>query len=288
MSLSCARSARPRGRPDLPRGGLRRRGRDLRRGGVRHRDDRLPGDAHRPVVPPPGRGDDRSAHRQHRPERRGPRVLAGSGWPATSSATPPGSRRAGAPGARLDDELREQGVVGISRHRHPRADPPPARARRDAGRHLHRPSADPEALLARVRDSGEMAGADLSAEVSTAEAYVVPAPSGENDGSRVAALDLGHQGDHAPDDGRARHRDPRPAGDRHARRRARASARRAVLLQRPRRPGRDDRAGRAAAGGARARPALLRDLLRQPALRPGARLRAPTSSPTATAGSTSR
>ena len=36
--------------------------------------DRLPGDAHRPVVPPAGRGDDRPARRQHRHQRRGPGV----------------------------------------------------------------------------------------------------------------------------------------------------------------------------------------------------------------------
>ena len=47
---------RARGRPHLPRRGLRRRRRDLRRGGLLHRHDRLPGDADRPVVPPPGRG----------------------------------------------------------------------------------------------------------------------------------------------------------------------------------------------------------------------------------------
>ena len=55
------------------------RGRDLRRGGLHHRHDRLPGDAHRPVVPPPGRRDDRAARRQHRRQRRGPGVRAGSG-----------------------------------------------------------------------------------------------------------------------------------------------------------------------------------------------------------------
>ena len=63
-----------RGRAHLPRRHLRRRGRDVRRSGLQHRHDRLPGDADRPVLPPPGRRDDGSAHRQHRHQRRGPGV----------------------------------------------------------------------------------------------------------------------------------------------------------------------------------------------------------------------
>jgi carbamoyl-phosphate synthase small subunit len=88
----------------------------------------------------------------------------------------------------LDSALREQGVVGIS-----------GIDTRALTRHLRERGAmrvgisstetDAEALLARVRASGEMAGANLSAEVSTAEAYVVPAV-GETR-FRVAALDLG-------------------------------------------------------------------------------------------------
>jgi carbamoyl-phosphate synthase small subunit len=88
----------------------------------------------------------------------------------------------------LDSALREQGVVGIS-----------AIDTRALTRHLRErgamrvgissTEADPEALLARVRDSGEMAGANLSAEVSTTEPYVVPAVGATR--FRVAALDLG-------------------------------------------------------------------------------------------------
>ena len=62
------------GRPDVPRRGVRQRRRDVRRGGLHHRHDRLPGDADRPVLPPPGRRADRAAHRQHRRQRRGRRV----------------------------------------------------------------------------------------------------------------------------------------------------------------------------------------------------------------------
>ena len=44
------RAAGARGRPDVPRRGVRRGRRDVRRGRLRHRDDRLPGDADRPVA----------------------------------------------------------------------------------------------------------------------------------------------------------------------------------------------------------------------------------------------
>jgi carbamoyl-phosphate synthase small subunit len=88
----------------------------------------------------------------------------------------------------LDDALRDQGVVGIS-----------GIDTRALTRHLRERGAmrvgissaesDPGALLDRVRGSAQMAGADLSDEVSTRDAYVVPAV-----GERrfiVAALDLG-------------------------------------------------------------------------------------------------
>ena len=88
----------------------------------------------------------------------------------------------------LDDELREQGVVGIS-----------GVDTRALTRHLRDRGAmrvgisttetDPDALLARVRDSAEMTGADLAGQVSTDEAYVVPAQGEKR--FTVAALDLG-------------------------------------------------------------------------------------------------
>jgi carbamoyl-phosphate synthase small subunit len=88
----------------------------------------------------------------------------------------------------LDDELREQGVVGIS-----------GVDTRALTRHLRERGAmrvgistterDPEALLARVRSAAEMAGADLAGEVTTPEAYVVPAVGDKR--FTVAALDLG-------------------------------------------------------------------------------------------------
>ncbi|GAA4699296.1 glutamine-hydrolyzing carbamoyl-phosphate synthase small subunit [Nocardioides nanhaiensis] len=88
----------------------------------------------------------------------------------------------------LDDELREQGVVGIS-----------GVDTRALTRHLRERGAmrvgisttetDPAALLARVREADQMAGTELAGEVSTAEAYVVPAHGEKR--FTVAALDLG-------------------------------------------------------------------------------------------------
>jgi carbamoyl-phosphate synthase small subunit len=91
----------------------------------------------------------------------------------------------------LDDELREQGVVGISgidtraltRH---------LRERGAMRVGISSTGADPAALLERVRASGEMSGTELASEVSTEEAYVVPA-QGERRFT-VAAVDLGIKG----------------------------------------------------------------------------------------------
>jgi carbamoyl-phosphate synthase small subunit len=88
----------------------------------------------------------------------------------------------------LDDELHEQGVVGIS-----------GVDTRALTRHLRERGAmrvgvssverDPEALLERVRAAPPMAGADLCGEVTTPQAYVVPARGVTK--FRVACVDLG-------------------------------------------------------------------------------------------------
>jgi carbamoyl-phosphate synthase small subunit len=88
----------------------------------------------------------------------------------------------------LDDRLAAEGIVGIS-----------GIDTRALTRHLRSRGAmrvgvssvdlDPASLLSRVRTAPEMAGADLSAEVSTAATYTVPA-EGEHRYT-VAALDLG-------------------------------------------------------------------------------------------------
>ena len=88
----------------------------------------------------------------------------------------------------LDEELAAQGVVGIS-----------GIDTRALTRHLRERGAmrvglsstglDADALLARVREQPEMAGADLCGEVSTASPYVVPAIGEKR--LTVAAIDLG-------------------------------------------------------------------------------------------------
>ncbi|NEA62992.1 glutamine-hydrolyzing carbamoyl-phosphate synthase small subunit [Streptomyces sp. SID12488] len=93
----------------------------------------------------------------------------------------------------LDEELRNQGVVGIS-----------GIDTRALTRHLRERGAmrvgifsgnalpDDGTMLAEVRQAPEMTGADLSAEVATKETYVVPA-IGEKKFT-VAAVDLGIKG----------------------------------------------------------------------------------------------
>jgi carbamoyl-phosphate synthase small subunit len=96
----------------------------------------------------------------------------------------------------LDDELTAQGVVGISgidtraltRHLRERG---AMRVGIFSGDALP-PGADDETLLTKVRQAPEMSGADLSAEVATDEAYVVPAVGTKR--FTVAALDLGIKG----------------------------------------------------------------------------------------------
>ncbi|SCG60142.1 carbamoyl-phosphate synthase small subunit [Micromonospora echinaurantiaca] len=88
----------------------------------------------------------------------------------------------------LEDRLATEGVVGIS-----------GLDTRALTRHLRERGAmrvgvssvetDPRALLARVRQSPPMVGADLSAEVTTAKPYVVAAEGEQR--YTVAALDLG-------------------------------------------------------------------------------------------------
>ena len=90
----------------------------------------------------------------------------------------------------LDAELRAQNVTAIA-----------IGGTRALTRHLRDRGAmragistnesDPAALLARVLDSPQMAGADLAREVSTAQAYTVAPPPGTPVRYRVAAVDLG-------------------------------------------------------------------------------------------------
>ena len=110
------------------------------------------------------------------------------------------------------------------------------------------------------------------ARSTTAEPYVVPAVGEQR--FTVAAIDLGIKAMTPPLMAAARHRGARAAGDGDHRATSRElGARRGLLLQRPRRPGDRRARGRAAARGARRADPVLRHLLRQPAPRPGARLR---------------
>src|ERR671927_537585 len=93
----------------------------------------------------------------------------------------------------LDDELAAQGVVGISGidtralTRHLRE-----RGAMRAGIFSGNALPDEGTMLAEVRQAPEMKGADLSAEVATQEAYVVPAVGEKK--FTVAAIDLGIKG----------------------------------------------------------------------------------------------
>jgi carbamoyl-phosphate synthase small subunit len=94
----------------------------------------------------------------------------------------------------LDEELTAQGIVGISGidtralTRHLRE-----RGAMRVGIFSGAQAAAGEAeLLAAVREAPRMTGADLSAEVATAQPYVVPAIGGKR--FTVAALDLGIKG----------------------------------------------------------------------------------------------
>ena len=108
-----------------------------------------------------------------------------AGYVVRDPARVPSSWRSRRP---LGEALRDQGVVGISGidtralTRHLRE-----RGAMRAG--ISSTEADPSALLERVRSSAEMTGANLAAEVSTADAYVVPAVGERR--LTVAALDLG-------------------------------------------------------------------------------------------------
>lgn len=93
----------------------------------------------------------------------------------------------------LDDELTDQGVVGISGidtralTRHLRE-----RGAMRVGIFSGDALADDAALLARVQEAPQMKGANLSAEVATTETYVVPATGTKK--FTVAAIDLGIKG----------------------------------------------------------------------------------------------
>ena len=224
----------------------------------------------------PGRRHDRAARRQHRHQRRGPRVAPDLGRrlrrarPRRCVPSNWRSRRS------LDDELDAQGVVGISgidtraltRHLRERGAMRVGifsgrcreRAARAAARPGHRLAADGRAR----RWPSEVATDDGLRRAGGGRAAASPSP----------CVDLGIKAttpQMMAERGIEVHVLPADATIDDV---LRDRARRRLLLQRPRRPGDRERAGRAAARGARATALpVLRHLLRQPAARPGARLR---------------
>ena len=126
------------------------------------------------------------------PESRRPTTQSGRIWVSGYVVRDPARRASNWRSQRsLDEELRTQGVVGIS-----------GIDTRALTRHLRErgamrvgifsgasTQADPAALLQRVKASPEMIGADFTGEVSTPENYVIE-PIGEHRFT-IAALDLG-------------------------------------------------------------------------------------------------
>ena len=183
----------------------------------------------------------------------------------------------------LDDELKAQGVVGMSDV-----------DTRALTRHLRERGAmrvgissvetDASALLERVKAQPPMSGAHLADEVSTSR-VVRGRPDGDPS-YRVVAVDLGIKSmtpARMAERGIEVHVVPSTATFDRDRR---PPAGRGVLLQRPRRPGGRGRPGRGAASGPRRRHPVLRHLLRQPVVRsragPGhlqTRLRPPRHQP---------
>jgi carbamoyl-phosphate synthase small subunit len=108
-----------------------------------------------------------------------------AGYVVRDPARVPSSWRSRRP---LEESLRDQGVVGI-RDIDTRALTRHLRERGAMRVGISSTESDPSALLARVRATAAMTGANLSDEVSTRESYVVQA-AGERRFT-VAALDLG-------------------------------------------------------------------------------------------------
>ena len=229
---------------------------------------------------------DRAARRQHRRQRRGRRVAPhlGRRLRRARPAPRPSSWRSRAPGGRARRAARRRHL----RHRHPRPHPAPARARRDAGRRVLRRAARSRRspCSTRVRRRPRWP-APLCAARGHHRRAVRRAGRGGATVHRRGARPR-HQGDDADAAGPAGHRGARAAGDVDLRADQRARRRRGLLLQRPGRPGQRRARDHPAAPGARRADPVLRHLLRQPAARAGRSASAPTSSSTATGGSTSR
>ena len=192
----------------------------------------------------------------------------------------------------LDDELVEQGIVGIqgvdtraiTRHLREHKTMRAGIFSGDAAR------ATDKELVDAVLASAPMEGSRLAEEVSVDDAYTVEPKDFGWDGEprfSIAAIDLGIKAHDPGPVRRARGPGARAARHGHPRRRPGRQPRRLLHVQRPRRPRHRRQPGGAAALGARREDPVLRHLLRQPDPGPRPRASAPTSSATATAASTS-
>ena len=229
-----------------------------------------------PSLSPAGRGADRAAHRQHRRQRRGS-ASRGRIWVAGYVVRDP--RRGPVNWRSHRQPRRRAGRTGHrrhQRHRHPGADPAPARARRDAGRHLQRRCSIADALLERVLASPGCRRRPRRRGLAPPSRTSSP-PTGEQRFT-VAALDLGIKAHDPAPDGRARHATCTSCRRRRPPRTCSPTEPDGVFFSNgPGDPATADGAGRRCCRACSARRAVLRDLLRQPAARPGARASAPTS-----------
>ena len=198
---------RPGGRPRLPRPLVRRPRRDLRRGRLQHRDDRLPGDSDRSLLPPAGRRHDGSPRRQHRRQRRGPRVPADLGLRLRGAGPRPPAVQL-AVGAHPGRGARRPGRRRHLPHRHPCSDPAPARARCHACRHLLR---RPPRRRGDATGPGQGRPADEGRRPERRGRHhrVLRRPRAGEEAFHRRRRGPGHQGNDAPPDGRARHRGAR-------------------------------------------------------------------------------
>ena len=280
---------------------VRRRRRGGRRGRLQHRDDRLPGDPHRSVVPRADRRDDLSRDRQRRREPRGRRVAAAVRARLRRARVLAPRRATGAREQSLGDYLRAHGIPGIAGHRHARAGPPPARrtARRrpcistvdlDPTRLVAQGAGRARAGRARPRARGDLRASRTTGTQATVAARAATRTAAETGGSAAASSSPTTSASSATSCAtwsRVGCRVRVVPATTPARRRAGAAARRRLPLERPRRSRRRrrTRGERARSCSARCRSSASASATRSSASRSAA---GPTSSSSATTAPTSR
>ncbi len=274
-------------------------GHHARRGRLRHRHDRLPGDPHRPVVPPARSSLQTAPHIGNTGnERRGtPESPSHLGRRDTSCATPPVWCRTGAPTQASTTTLAAHGVVGISgierapspaTSARPAACAPASSRRRRARR--RRPS---EQLRAGAGEAPQMAVAHLARgelfrQRCRALRRSTPAPASASAHRRRRSTSASRQSTPRLPCARAASTCTWSRSvDRSSDDAAGSTWARLFLLQRPGRPAASGDHVELLRGVLRRAVAVLRHLLRQPDARPCPRASAPTSCRSGTAASTS-